>query len=355
VTFSSFSPIDCDIHPALPGTKTLLPYLDEYWRETIYMREIDRMDLSAYPPNAPLSGRADWRPEEGKAGADIGLMQHQALDHFGLRYAICNCLYGAQAAYNEHIGVALCRAINDWIRAEWLDRDKRLRASILLPVQNPDAAVEEIERLAPDKRFVQVLVLAMNELPLGRKYYWPIYKAAERFGLPVGIHAGSMHRHPPTQTGYPSYLIEDYVTHSQGFASQLTSLVAEGVFLKFPALRVVLLESGVTWLPPMMWRFSKDWRGIRTEVPWVKSAPAEIIREHVRLTVQPFDAPPDPKDVERIIDQLGSDEMLLFATDYPHWQFDGDEVLPQGLPSSLMQKIMVDNPLATYPRLKEAA
>ena len=46
--------------------------------------------------------------------------------------------------------------------------------------------------------------------------------------------------------------------------------------------------------------------------------------------------------------------MLLFATDYPHWQFDGDDVLPAGLPERLLHKILIDNPLATYPRLQEA-
>ena len=45
--------------------------------------------------------------------------------------------------------------------------------------------------------------------------------------------------------------------------------------------------------------------------------------------------------------------MLLFATDFPHWHFDGTEVLPPGMPSGIIQKLAVDNPLATYPRLKE--
>jgi predicted TIM-barrel fold metal-dependent hydrolase len=45
--------------------------------------------------------------------------------------------------------------------------------------------------------------------------------------------------------------------------------------------------------------------------------------------------------------------MLLFASDYPHWQFDGDAVLPDGLSPALLQRIRVDNPLETYPRLKE--
>jgi predicted TIM-barrel fold metal-dependent hydrolase len=45
--------------------------------------------------------------------------------------------------------------------------------------------------------------------------------------------------------------------------------------------------------------------------------------------------------------------MLLFSTDYPHWQYDGDAALPAGLPRSAARRIMVDNPLATYPRLRE--
>ena len=44
--------------------------------------------------------------------------------------------------------------------------------------------------------------------------------------------------------------------------------------------------------------------------------------------------------------------MLLYASDYPHWQFDADEVIPAGMPLSLRRKILVENPLATYDRIK---
>jgi predicted TIM-barrel fold metal-dependent hydrolase len=348
--------IDCDIHPALPGTAALLPYLDEHWHATVSMvlGGMARLELNSYPPNAPLSGRPDWRPPAPrKPAGELAMLQAQALDHFGLRYAICNCLYGAQAVYNPDLGAALCRAMNDWMAKEWLDRDARLRASIAVSLVDPEQAAAEVERCAADRRFVQVLVLAMGEMPLGRRAYWPIYRAAERHGLAIGVHAGSMFRHAPTQSGYPSYLVEDYAAQTQGFASQLISFVAEGVFVKFPTLKLVLIESGVSWLPAMMWRFGKDWRGTRTEVPWLTEVPASVVREHVRLTIQPFDAPPDAADLQRVIEQIGSDDVLLFATDYPHWQFDGDDVLPQGLPERLLQKILVDNPLATYPRLRE--
>ena len=74
---------------------------------------------------------------------------------------------------------------------------------------------------------------------------------------------------------------------------------------------------------------------------------------NVRLSLQPTDAPPDPASLEKIIEHMQSDEILLFSTDYPHGQFEGMEVLPQGLPKSLVRKIMVDNPRATYARLLE--
>jgi predicted TIM-barrel fold metal-dependent hydrolase len=215
-------------------------------------------------------------------------------------------------------------------------------------------AAEEIERVASqDKRFVQVLVLCQGESPLGRKAYWPIYKMCEKYHLPLGIHAGSMMRHAPTQSGYPSYLVEDYVSNTQAFTAQVMSLLAEGVFVKFPELKVVLIESGVTFLPAMMWRMTKDWRGVRPEVPWIKRSPSNILRDNIRLTIQPFDSPPDPLDVERLLDHLGSEDMLLFSTDYPHYHYEGNNVIPSGIPESLLQKILVDNPLATYPRLKE--
>ena len=152
----------------------------------------------------------------------------------------------------------------------------------------------EIERCAGDRRFVQVLLLVSGELPLGRRQNWPIYAAAERHGLTVGIHAGSSYRHPPTNLGWPSYYLEDYVSWSTGFAGVLNSLISEGVFVEFPRLKVVLMESGVTWLPGWMWRADKTWRGVRAEVPWLEKSPAAYAREHVRLTVQPFDAPASP-------------------------------------------------------------
>lgn len=343
--------IDCDVHPQVPGIKALVPYLDDYWREMVELRGIDGFESRSYPPLSPLSARPDWRGANGRAAESVAAVREHLFGHWHLGHAILNCLYGVQLIMDEHMAAAMAKAVNDWIAREWLDAEPRLRASIVIPVQNPELAVEEIERRAPDRRFVQVVMLVMGDMPLGRRFYWPIYAAAERHGLPLAVHTGSAYRQAVTAVGWPSTYAEDYVHQAQAFQAQTGSLVSHGVFNRFPGLKVVLSESGITWLPPFMWRFSKNWRGLRMEIPWVERAPIEIIREHFRLTLQPIDAPDQGDAVMKVIEHLGSDDMLLYSSDYPHWQFDGDQSVPPGLPAALRRKILVDNPRSTYPRL----
>ena len=345
--------IDCDIHPNVPNIQALLPYLPEHWRDIVVMRGIDELNSISYPAGSPITARADWRPAKGKAAATLEQVQRDCLDGFGIGAAICNCLYGVQLLFSEDLAAAFAQAVNSWVAAEWLDRDPRLRASIVVPLQNPELAVEEIERRAGDPRFVQVLVLASGDHPLGRRLYWPIYAAAERHKLPIGIHAGSNYHNPPTAAGWPSYYTEDYVAQAQAFQSQLTSLICEGVFNRYPELKVVLLESGWTWLPAHLWRLTKYWRGLRMEIPWVDRSPNDIVRSNVRLSLTPTDAPPTAAGLQRIIEHLQSEELLLFSTDYPHGQFEGQSVLPEGLPQELVRKITLDNPRATYARLHQ--
>ena len=156
-------------------------------------------------------------------------------------------------------------------------------------------------------------MLAQGETLLGRRHFWPVYQAAERHKLPLAIHSGSQYRMAPSSIGWPSYRLEYYIAEAQAHQAQLLSLILEGVFGKFPGLKVVLMESGVSWLPAFMWRTNKTWKGVRVEVPWVDRKPADIMRDHVRLTIQPFDAPPDQAGIEQLIEQIGSDRMLLFV------------------------------------------
>ena len=345
--------IDCDVHIAVPSIKALMPYLDAYWSQQFRTRGIDRLswNLTSDPPNAPISGRPDWRPKDGKPGTSLDLLREQALDGFGAAAAIANCIYGGVALHSEDMASIVCTATNDWLAAEWLDREPRLRASIVVPLNNPDLAAQEIERRAADRRFVQVSMLAAAGEPLGKRHHWPIYAAAEKHSLPVGIHAGSLYHHPLMANGYGSYFIEDYVAQAFAFESAVLSLVSEGVFAKFPALKIVFIESGVTWLPAALWRFNKTWRGVRAEIPWVKRPPSDIVRDNIRLTLQPFDAPDGSKRLERFCEQMGSDRMVLFSSDFPHWHYEGKDALPIDPSSALARRVLYDNPRETYPRL----
>ena len=56
--------IDCDLHPSVPDTRALFPYMPDAWREMSEVRGIDDLHAINYPDNTPLTARADWRPLE---------------------------------------------------------------------------------------------------------------------------------------------------------------------------------------------------------------------------------------------------------------------------------------------------
>ncbi|MGG5820104.1 amidohydrolase family protein [Falsiroseomonas sp. HW251] len=341
--------VDADVHIPPPSSRALLPYLDAHWREQAVLRGLDRLDftLSSARPRLPVAARPETR-----ADPSLDALRAQVLDPLRLRCAIAHALHGAIALHTEDMAAAFCRAVNDWVAAEWLDRETRLRASILVPMQNVELAVAEIERCATDPRFVQVLVPAMGDMPLGRRAYWPVWAAAEKHGLPLAIHGGSLFRHAPGATGWPSFHVEDLVLQAQAFDAQLASLVSEGVFQACPGLKVVLLESGITWLPTFLWRMDKIWRGLRAEVPWVKEAPSTIIRRQVRVSLQPVDAP-DATMLSRTLDHIAAPEMLVFSSDWPHWHDDRPGPVPDGIDDALLRRMLIDNPAETWPRLRE--
>jgi predicted TIM-barrel fold metal-dependent hydrolase len=141
--------IDCDIHPGVPDIGALLPYMNEFWQVSFVARGIDGFDMMSYPLNAPIICRPDRRIKGRRPGASLPAMRSQAREKFGIGTAICNPLTGGQAAVSESMGAAICSAVNDWIKEHWLDKEPRLRASIVVPVRAPLLAAEEIDRCAP--------------------------------------------------------------------------------------------------------------------------------------------------------------------------------------------------------------
>jgi predicted TIM-barrel fold metal-dependent hydrolase len=285
--------VDCDLHAEVPGLEALLPYLPGHWVEQV-RTTVFTGPLDAYHP--PLLLR------QAPPGVE-----------------------------------PLAR-----LREE-------VRASMVVPSQLPELAAEEVERMAGHPGFVQVLLPARAHHPYGSRLYRPLWEAIARHGLVAGIHFGGAPGNPPTAVGWPSYYFEEYAGMALVFAAQLTSLVSEGVFDLHPDLRVTFLESGFTWLPAHLWRFDREWKNLRRQVPWVHRPPSDYVRRHVRLTIQPLDAPPDPGQLLEVVEQLGSDELLLYASDHPHRHAgDAEADLLRYLPPALAARIRAGNAREWY-------
>ena len=198
---------DGDIHPQRNSYKDLFPYMEQRWVEmakTFGSRPRQAYQAGpAYPKGQPNASRRDaWPPDGGRPGSSLSFMQKQLLDANNIQLGVLNPTGDNGASFqNREFGAGVATAMNRWVEAEWLI-EPRLKASIVVPYEDTDAAVAEIERWAGDPRFVQVLMPVACEMMLGRSYYWPIYEAAARHDLPIGLHAGSMYRYTPTSTGW---------------------------------------------------------------------------------------------------------------------------------------------------------
>ncbi|MDE0429961.1 MAG: amidohydrolase family protein [Caldilineaceae bacterium] len=332
--------IDCDIHNEVPGLATLYPYLPAHWLDYCRESAFNGPDANDYPAGAPTSAREGSQPKP-----DLAEVRSQALD--GVEVGILNCAYRVQSVRNEDLAASLATAVNHWQVEHWLEEEPRLRASIVVPSHNPQLAAEEIERWGGHPGFVQVVLPARAEAPYGNRRYDPVFAAAVRHDLAVGIQYGGAPGHPPTAAGWPSYYIEEYAGMAHVFQSQVISLVCDGAFERFPSLRIALIEGGFTWLPSLMWRIDKEWKGLRHNTPWVRRRPSDYMRTHLRFTIQPLDAPPDPAHLAQIFDQCGAEDLLLFASDYPHRRGRPEQLLDQ-LSENQRTKVLSGNARKLY-------
>lgn len=350
--------IDVDIHPVV-SSQRVSELLPQPWRTRWQAGSRGPGHLGYWNPNGimrsdtalPDGSRVENRPDNlarcffDLYGLEFGILNPADLLHMGL-------------SPDPDYAAAVLSAMNDVVAEDWLPADPRFRASICVSPMDPELAAREIHRLGDHPGFVQVLMPSGARMPYGQRFFHPIYAAAVAHDLPVAIHPGSEGvgvSGAPTAAGYPTTYFEWHTGLVGSYIAHLISLVTEGVFQKFPALKFVLIEGGVSWLPPLLWRFDKNWKALRQTTPWLARPPSEVVTEHVLLTTQPLEEPHRPEQFQRILEMFDAGRMLMFSSDFPHWDGDAPDFTARAFPPELKPRVMGETARAVYPLPKGAA
>ena len=358
-TAQEYTYIDCDVHHILPSFSTLLPYLEKKFLRRIEMAMNSRAEARnnfQMPRRAyfhPYStARVDTMDSDGTNHASIPQrVKEHLLDRYDITYAILmgNNLTTLSGMPDPDLAAAIARAYNDWTDAEWIQYDRRFKHSIWVAPQDPIQAAAEIDRWGEHPDVVQVAIPQMDILA-GNRHYWPIYEAAARHNLPVGFHVGAEsagNNGPQLAVGAPTYYIELQTGLISIGIQNTISLVCQGVFERFPNLKIALLEYGWTWIPGLMWRLDREWKSLRAEVPWVIKPPSDYIREHIRVGSQPLEVS-NLQHLHQTLEMMSAEKMMVFATDYPHWDFDDPSYVMARLPKHMRKAIAYENARALY-------
>jgi predicted TIM-barrel fold metal-dependent hydrolase len=345
--------VDVDIHPQLTSATELEQWLPKRWHGRPWAGggQIPFGGVLPGPPTRVNNNRLDSLPPTGgPGGSDPDFLREQHLDG-------CNIVKGVMHPINEvlkmsqsgELGRALARATNEWMAEKWIASDERLYAGITIPFEDPVGAVQEIERWAGNPRFLNATLGSLTREPLGDAKYWPIYEALVDRGLPVVVHAGGWSG-SLGGPGWPTYYCNTHALQFTSHPAQLTSFVYGGLFERFPTLQVVLEEGGLAWLPTLMWRLDRIWREAREDAPHLEERPSEIIRRHFWLSTQPLDQPDKPHYLGRLLDQIDMDDRILFASDYPHWDYDdpGRTLTRAEIGAERREKILTKNALELF-------
>lgn len=358
--------IDCDIHPTLPGLSAFLPYMSDAWRH----RLSDRAPLSLVQR---LPGRA-WRftggasnlrpdaapPGGGAPGSDPEFMLKDHFDRNQIEVGILLPIEPARVDMwtNADEAAVIVSAGNELIKNEWLSLDERFQVAMVVSPWDPEQAAAEIRRFGRNGQVVGVWLPIINRL-LGDRFFYPIYEAAAELQLPIVLHPtgsdGDYIGAPEYAGGLVPSRQERYNLLAQFGMSHTSSLIFEGVFERYPDLKVVVAEFGWTWAPTFMWRMDATWKAGRPSFPWVKKPPSEYVSDHIRFTTEPALEPPTERHAAQILEWMDASRTVLYSSDYPHWDGDEPATVFKTVSADLKRRIFRESALETYPRIKVKA
>lgn len=342
--------IDADVHPWVNGDIAgLKKYLSRSWWEHFDGRHALPNQWLRPPLARASSNRIDALPPRGgESGSDPVYMKEEHLDKHNIRHAVLSSIQAGKLAAlpNADEALVLATAFNEFFLNEFLAVDERYKLAMVVAAHDPVASAAEIRRLGALPGIVAVFLPLLN-IRMGNRHYYPIYEAAEEMTLPILIHPTGTEGGFPTSVGFaggiPSTYIERHTAFPEIGFSAINSLVFEGVFSRFPGMKLLAAEFGFSWLPHLIWRMDQNWHQFRKEVPWVTTPPSETIIDRVRFTSQPIEEPEKPEYLPLILEMIHADRTLLFSTDYPHWDNDFPSHTLTRISPELRRKIFYEN------------
>lgn len=349
--------IDTDVHPILDRTK-IAQRLPEPYRTRLIQGNSGYAGNPYWNPNG-VNRRDAVDPNGQPIAADPQRLLTHYLDEQGIAAAVLNpgVVLGWCVAPEIQFASENIAAVNRLMLEEWVTVSPRLNTALTINPQDPQRAVAEIREHGSHPQVSHVYMASAARMPYGQRYYWPIYEACCEAGLPVAIHPGTEGNglaYPATPAGHPGSYFEWHTGLLSNYIGHLISLICEGVFQEYPKLKFIMIEGGVSWLPPLMWRFDKNWKALRQTTPWMDQPPSQVIADHIRLTTQPIEEPPKRQQFHQILDMFPADKMLMFSTDFPHWDGDTPDFVGKMFPQAIRSRVMYQNALDTFPRLAAA-
>jgi predicted TIM-barrel fold metal-dependent hydrolase len=361
--------IDACVFHEWPSLRALEPYLHRGWREVLvrpgdrfgpvvgasdwlYHSPIDRALGDSYPapPAERLAGILGFRVLGGQPGTDLDLLCRQVLDGTRER-AVLSYDDGllATAFPNHHIARVIAQAANDWTANEWLARDRRLHGLILVCNAMPIEAAAEIRRAGTNDRFVGV-AMGANALgrPFGHPVYHPIYEAATELDLPiiiqVGSDASSDQITPPVGGGLPATYGEYRALGFHSHWAHVSSLIIQGVFTRYPTLKVLLIGGGASWVSSFLWRLDFAYKTTDQLAPWLTHLPSDYFVAHFRVATYELEAAPTPDQLERALSTLpGIESILMYTSCYPNVDAKPPGAIAKRLPEAWHARVFAQN------------
>ena len=242
--------------------------------------------------------------------------------------------------------VALTKAYNNYVSEEWIKHNPRFKSVGLMPMLDVEESINEMRRCVTELGFSGVFVAAVGFGLLGDKKYHPFFAEAEKLGIAVAVHGG----HATAENiPYTKFIQRHTIGFPVSNMMQMMHMTYEGVYEKFPGLKVGYLEAGCTWVPYMLDRMDEEWekRGW-FDTPNCKKKPSEYITSG-KIFIH---AEPGERLIPQVIECMGSNR-LMYASDFPHWDHEYPDSLyhiygREDLTDEQKKAILRDNALEFY-------